>query len=135
MISSSLSTRRHEACADIAASRQRRNIFPIVSALRAGRLATVGLSSLRVIVPFAFFVLKRPLETPMDIRKLLIAAGGVLLLAGLLWPWLSRLGLGRLPGDIVIERGSSRFYFPVVTCILISVVLSLVAWLIRAVAR
>jgi Protein of unknown function (DUF2905) len=43
--------------------------------------------------------------------------------------------LGRLPGDIVIERENSRFYFPIVTCIVISVVLSLVMWLIRAVIR
>jgi hypothetical protein len=40
--------------------------------------------------------------------------------------------LGRLPGDIVIERQNSRFYFPIVTCIVVSVVLSLVTWLIRA---
>ncbi len=43
--------------------------------------------------------------------------------------------LGRLPGDIVIERQNSRFYFPIVTCIVISVVLSLILWLIRAVTR
>ncbi len=55
---------------------------------------------------------------------------------GLIWvlaPNLTRLG--RLPGDIVIERGNNRFYFPIVTCILISAVVSLVAWLIRAVTR
>ena len=50
---------------------------------------------------------------------------------GLAWPWLSRLGLGRLPGDIRIETESGGFYFPLMTCLIISVVLSLVLWLIR----
>jgi len=67
----------------------------------------------------------------MDIRKLLIVAGTVLLLAGLLWPWLSRLGLGRLPGDIVIERQNVHIYIPIVTSLLISVVLSLIFWFLR----
>ncbi|HUH83660.1 MAG TPA: DUF2905 domain-containing protein [Stellaceae bacterium] len=64
-------------------------------------------------------------------QRLLILIGVLFLLAGLLWPWLSRLGLGRLPGDIVIERSNASFYFPVATCIVISVVLSLVLWLIN----
>jgi uncharacterized protein HemY len=63
--------------------------------------------------------------------RLLIAGGVVLILAGLAWPWLSRLGLGRLPGDILIQRGQTSFYFPVVTCIIVSVVLSLLFWLFR----
>ena len=63
--------------------------------------------------------------------KWLITAGILLLVAGLLWPWLAKLGLGRLPGDIVIERGDSRFYFPITTSILVSLVLSLVFWLFR----
>jgi hypothetical protein len=61
--------------------------------------------------------------------RTLIIIGLVILAVGLLWPWLGRLGLGRLPGDIVIERGNSVFYFPIVTCLLISVVLSVVLWL------
>ena len=48
---------------------------------------------------------------------------------GLLWPFLTRLGLGRLPGDIVIQRGNFSFYFPLATCILVSVLLSAVFWL------
>jgi len=64
-------------------------------------------------------------------QRLLIVIGIVFLAAGLLWPWLTRLGLGRLPGDIVIERGSTSFYFPIVTCIIASVVLSLILWLIN----
>jgi len=67
----------------------------------------------------------------MDIRKFLIALGAILLAAGMLWPWLSRLGLGRLPGDIVIERPNFQFYFPLATCLLISVVLTLLFWLLR----
>lgn len=64
-------------------------------------------------------------------QRALIAIGAVILLAGLLWPWLSKLGLGRLPGDIRIETGNGVFYFPIMTCIIISVVLSLVLWFIR----
>jgi Protein of unknown function (DUF2905) len=64
-------------------------------------------------------------------QRALIAIGVVILLLGLLWPWLSKLGLGRLPGDIRIETENSVFYFPVMTCIIISVVLSIVLSLIR----
>jgi hypothetical protein len=66
-----------------------------------------------------------------SIRKLLIAVGGLLLVVGVLWPWISKLGLGRLPGDIVIERENFRFYFPIVTMILVSLFLSLLLWLFR----
>jgi hypothetical protein len=51
------------------------------------------------------------------------------LVAGLAWPWLGRIGLGRLPGDILIQRGGTTFYFPLVTCLLISIVLSGLFWL------
>jgi hypothetical protein len=64
-------------------------------------------------------------------QRALIILGAVLLLAGLAWPWISRLGLGRLPGDIVIERDHVRFYFPIVTSLLISLILSLILWLWR----
>lgn len=64
-------------------------------------------------------------------QRALIIIGVVILAAGLAWPWLSRLGLGRLPGDIRIETEGGGFYFPIVTCIVISVVLSLVLWLFR----
>lgn len=63
----------------------------------------------------------------------LVIVGLVIAATGLIWVLLPNLPtLGRLPGDIVIERPNSRFYFPIVTCILISVVLSLLTWLIRA---
>jgi hypothetical protein len=66
----------------------------------------------------------------------LVIVGAVIAGIGLIWvlaPNLPRLG--RLPGDIVIERENSRFYFPIVSCILASVVLSLVSWLIWAIRR
>ncbi|HEC20048.1 MAG TPA: DUF2905 domain-containing protein [Gammaproteobacteria bacterium] len=63
--------------------------------------------------------------------RLLITLGIILVAVGLLWPWLSRLGLGRLPGDIVIERENSRFYFPITTSLLVSLILSLLLWLFR----
>ncbi len=63
--------------------------------------------------------------------RALVCLGLLLVLAGLLWPWLSRLGLGRLPGDIVIERGNSRFHFPFTTSILLSLLLSFLLWLFR----
>ena len=67
-----------------------------------------------------------------DLGRLLITAGGVLLILGVLFslggriPW-----LGRLPGDIVVERENFRFYFPLATSILISILLSLIAMLFR----
>jgi Protein of unknown function (DUF2905) len=61
--------------------------------------------------------------------RLLIAAGLVLILAGLLLK--AGLPLGRLPGDLVIRRGGGTFYIPIVTCIVISVVLSIVAAIVR----
>jgi hypothetical protein len=63
--------------------------------------------------------------------RTLIVLGAVLIVAGLLWPWILKLGFGRLPGDIVIERGSFRFYFPIVTCLLVSLIVSAVLWLFR----
>ena len=62
----------------------------------------------------------------MDMQRFLIGLGLVILVAGIAWPLLSRIGLGRLPGDIVIHRGGTTFYFPLVTCIIISIVLSAV---------
>jgi hypothetical protein len=64
-------------------------------------------------------------------RPVLIAIGIVLLVAGLLWPWLGKIPFGRLPGDIRIEKDGFVFFFPIVTGILLSVAVSLVVWLIR----
>ncbi len=66
------------------------------------------------------------------VAKLLIIGGIVLVVIGLLWQVGGRfLPLGRLPGDIVVEKENMRFYFPVVTCIIISIVLSLASYLFR----
>ena len=64
-------------------------------------------------------------------QKALIVTGLTILVIGLLWPWLSKLPLGRLPGDIVVEREGVRFYLPLTTGILLSLVVSLVIWLFR----
>ena len=63
--------------------------------------------------------------------KWLIAAGLVLIALGLLWPWLSRLGLGRLYGDIVIKREGFTFYFPLTTSLIVSLVISIIIWIFR----
>ena len=64
-------------------------------------------------------------------QKLLIVTGLVLLGAGLAWPWLRRLPLGRLPGDIHVVREGFSFSFPIVTCIIVSIVISLILWIFR----
>jgi DUF2905 family protein len=64
-------------------------------------------------------------------QRALIVAGIALVIVGLAWPWIARLGLGRLPGDIRIEGEHGGFYFPIVTCLIISAVLSLVLWFLR----
>ena len=61
----------------------------------------------------------------------LIIFGVVLIAVGLLWPLVQKLGLGRLPGDIVIERDHFRLYVPIVTSLVISVALSLILWLLN----
>jgi hypothetical protein len=58
----------------------------------------------------------------------LILFGVLLILVGIAWPWLSKLPLGRLPGDIVIERENFRFYFPLASGLLVSLILSLLLW-------
>lgn len=64
-------------------------------------------------------------------QRLLIVLGLVLLVLGLLWPWVARLPFGRLPGDIHIEREDFSFYFPITTSILVSLFLTLIFWLWR----
>ena len=64
-------------------------------------------------------------------QRLLIALGVLALLAGVLWPWLSRLPLGRLPGDIVVDKPGFKLFFPFTTMLILSVVLSVVLWLFR----
>ena len=64
-------------------------------------------------------------------QRALIIAGALLIAAGIFWPWLSRLDIGRLPGDILIQRGQTSFYFPIVTCIVVSVAVSVLLWIFR----
>lgn len=64
-------------------------------------------------------------------QKTIIAIGLLILLIGLTWPWLAKLNLGRLPGDIVVDRENFRIYLPITTMIILSVVLSLVLWVLR----
>ncbi|WP_200343001.1 DUF2905 domain-containing protein [Halorhodospira halophila] len=66
-----------------------------------------------------------------DIPRMLIVLGVLLVLVGLAWPWIDKLGLGRLPGDIAIERDGFRFYFPITTMLVISGVVTLLLWLFR----
>lgn len=64
-------------------------------------------------------------------QRPLIIIGILIALAGLAWPWLSKLPFGRLPGDIVIDKPGFKFFFPITTMIIVSVVLSVIAWLFR----
>jgi hypothetical protein len=67
----------------------------------------------------------------MDPRKTLIVIGAALVAAGVFWPWLSRLGLGRLPGDINLDRPGMHLTIPLATCLVISFLLSLLFWIFR----
>ena len=67
-----------------------------------------------------------------DLGKLLFIVGIVRVIVGaVIWKAGGLGGLGRVPGDITVQKGNSTFYFPIVTCLLISAVLSLLAWLFR----
>lgn len=64
-------------------------------------------------------------------QRIFIIIAIISLLLALLWPLLSKLGLGRLPGDIVIEKNNFKFYFPITTAIIFSLVISFLLWLFR----
>lgn len=64
-------------------------------------------------------------------QRLLITVGLLIALIGLLWPWASKLGFGRLPGDLIIDKPGFKLFAPFTTMIVISVVLSLIIWLLR----
>ena len=67
----------------------------------------------------------------MSFGRLLIILGIVLVVLGVLWPWIAKLGFGRLPGDIVIERENFRLYIPIVTSLIVSIVLSVILWFLN----
>ena len=64
-------------------------------------------------------------------NRLLITLGTILVIAGLLWPWLKRVPLFHLPGDIIFDRPGFKFMFPVTTMLIVSAILSLILWLVR----
>jgi len=65
------------------------------------------------------------------VNRILILLGTVLILAGLAWPWLRRLPLFHLPGDIMIDRPGFKFFFPITTMLIVSALATLLAWLLR----
>lgn len=64
-------------------------------------------------------------------QKYLIIIGLIISLAGILWPWLSKLPIGKLPGDIVIDKPALKIYIPITTMIIISIIISLLVWLFK----
>jgi len=67
----------------------------------------------------------------MSLARILITVGVLLIVAGIVVAVAGRLGIGRLPGDFVVRRGNATFYFPLMTSLLLSVVLSLLLWFFR----
>ena len=64
-------------------------------------------------------------------QRILFLIGLAILIVGILWPWLGKIPLGRLPGDIVIDKPGMKVYIPITTMILISVVISIILWIFR----
>ncbi|HKQ83558.1 MAG TPA: DUF2905 domain-containing protein [Steroidobacteraceae bacterium] len=64
-------------------------------------------------------------------QRALVIIGILIAIVGLAWPWVSKLPLGRLPGDIIVDKPGFKFFFPLTTMIIVSVVLSLILWLFR----
>jgi Protein of unknown function (DUF2905) len=83
--------------------------------------------------PQQSYFMKIPCFEPWESRmsRTLILIGLLLIAVGLLWPWIGWLGLGHLPGDIVVERKNFTLYVPIATGLLISVVLTLLLWLVN----
>jgi ribose/xylose/arabinose/galactoside ABC-type transport system permease subunit len=71
------------------------------------------------------------LRYPSRVQRLIITLGLLIALVGLLWPWIAKLGLGRLPGDLRIDKPGFTLYAPFTTMLIVSVVVSLVIWLLR----
>ena len=62
----------------------------------------------------------------INMQKILIIIGIILLIVGLLYPYIKKLGLGQLPGDILFKTGNSTFFFPVMTCLIVSIILTII---------
>jgi hypothetical protein len=70
-------------------------------------------------------------DSSLSMNRLLITLGASLILLGLAWSWIKRLPLFRLPGDIVIDRPGFKCFLPITTMLLISAVISIIAWVLR----
>jgi hypothetical protein len=64
-------------------------------------------------------------------NRWLITVGAVLVIIGIAWPWLAKLPIGRLPGDIIVSKPNLKIYFPITTMVIVSIILSLIMWLLR----
>lgn len=64
-------------------------------------------------------------------QKTLLLLGAILILIGVLWPWLGKLPLGRLPGDIIIDKPNMKIYIPITTMVVVGIILSIIAWIFR----
>tara|TARA_B100000676_G_scaffold66625_1_gene66622 strand:+ start:223 stop:450 length:228 start_codon:yes stop_codon:yes gene_type:complete len=73
----------------------------------------------------------RNIKDPLVMQKLLLVLGVIIILAGVLWPYVSRLPLGKLPLDISIKLGNIQVYLPIGSCILVSIVLTILLRLLR----
>ena len=62
----------------------------------------------------------------MYMQKILIYIGLIILVIGLLWPLLKELPIGRMPGDIVLQKDKFTFYFPIITCLVVSLIISII---------
>jgi len=65
------------------------------------------------------------------VQRILIIVGLLIALAGVLWPWISQLPIGRLPGDIIVDRPGLKLFAPFTSMVILSIVLSLIFWLLR----
>jgi hypothetical protein len=64
-------------------------------------------------------------------QRTLVILGAAIVLLGLLWPWISKLPIGRLPGDLIVDRPGFKLFFPITTMIVVSIVISAILWLFR----
>ncbi len=64
-------------------------------------------------------------------QKAFVVVGLIIVAIGIAWPWLSKLPIGRLPGDVVVDRPGLKVFFPLTTMIILSIVVSLLLWLFR----
>ena len=64
-------------------------------------------------------------------QKYLLLIGTIIILVGLLWPWISKLPIGKLPGDIILVRPDFKIYIPITTMLIVSIIVSLIIWLFK----